>query len=100
MVYSSGNVLSDLRRREGKSTDAYELRKRAKEIAEKEVATSSWVSASVYKMDHVRLKQCTKPFSSRQAYLANFCKGIPPRSTQITSSNKREKEIKMIEQGS
>ncbi|KAM0456590.1 hypothetical protein ACHAO4_003620 [Trichoderma viride] len=54
---NSNNHLSDLRRREGRLADAYELCKRAKEIAKKEVATSPWVSASVYKMGHIRLLQ-------------------------------------------
>lgn len=57
MANSSNNHLSDLRRREGRLADAYELCKRAKEIAKKEVATSPWVSASVYKMGHIRLLQ-------------------------------------------
>lgn len=49
--------MSDLLRKDGKLDEAYELCKRGKEIAEKEVATSPWVSASMYKMGWLRLLQ-------------------------------------------
>ncbi|TAQ88681.1 hypothetical protein B7494_g3016 [Chlorociboria aeruginascens] len=42
---------------DGKLDEAYELCKKGKEIAEKEVATSRWVSASMCKMGWLRLLQ-------------------------------------------
>lgn len=56
-IPSHNNYLSDLRRREGDLTEAYDLCERAKEIAEKEIATGPWVSVSIYKMGHIRLLQ-------------------------------------------
>ena len=49
--------MSDLLRIENNLDEAYELCEKAAEIAEKEVKTSAWVSASIYKMGRVRLLQ-------------------------------------------
>jgi len=78
----SNNHLSDLRKREGNLTEAYELCKRAKEIAEKEIATSPWVSASVYKMGHIRLLQ-KRPEEALE---------LLEKALRITRVNEREKD--------
>ncbi|KAH8813001.1 hypothetical protein F5884DRAFT_899203 [Xylogone sp. PMI_703] len=77
----ANNHLADLRRREGDIEGAYNLCKQAKEIAEKEVATSPWVSTSIYKMGYMRLLQA-RPEDSVN---------LLETALRITRLNEREK---------